>query len=364
MSELELPTVVTAISSSDVEGFVAGTLYAQGWSVIFRAIDWDSLERFINDNAAMMKNALLIYAADLPGISKEGVQSLDGRVRQSIGFSSSASGSDVIDHLYEVPKAATDLISLIRGFVRTPLIRGVAVTSRQPRKAYVVAIGSAGSHTGCTMISMNLAMELSLLGKSTLLIEANFRSPSIAAYLSMRNIGATWKGIVPNLSLAEFDQESAADIESFMDLALAEFDYVVIDLGSIAGLSNRLTDRRWTSMMTTWCCDNADELMVSSRADYLGMHRLNQVIELMRQTSIRANLSFVMNMKSSGKGGDAEEARVLAAVTPIKPLRIRSLPKDSRAVSSAEAEHATLAEINERSHLRKSIASLAGELKS
>ena len=116
--------------------------------------------------------------------------------------------------------------------------------------------------------------------------------------------------------------------------------------------------------MTTWCCDQADELMIVSRADQLGTHRLAQVIELLGNTSVRASLSFVMNMKSPGKRGEKEEAQFLSCATALKPLRIRSIAKDSRAVTAAEDEHATLVEINERSNVRKSIAELARELKS
>ena len=82
----------------------------------------------------------------------------------------------------------------------------------------------------------------------------------------------------------------------------------IVDLGSISGLSNRLTDRRWTSTMTTWCCDQGDELMIVSRADQLGAHRLAQVVELLQNTSVRAGLSFVMNMKAPGKRGESEQA--------------------------------------------------------
>ena len=70
MSEWEMPTVITAISSSETEGFIAGTLFAQGWSVVFRAIDWESLERYINVNLEGARGALLLFASDLPGISK------------------------------------------------------------------------------------------------------------------------------------------------------------------------------------------------------------------------------------------------------------------------------------------------------
>ena len=64
-----MPTVITAIANPEAEGFVAGTLYAQGWNVVFRAIDWVSLETYIRTNAELSKNALLIFATDLPGAS-------------------------------------------------------------------------------------------------------------------------------------------------------------------------------------------------------------------------------------------------------------------------------------------------------
>ena len=366
MSELEMPTVITAIASSETESFIAGTLFTQGWSVIFRAIDWDSLERFIKANPESVQGALLLFASDLPGISKSKVDAIAPKFRQTIGFSSGHQQDKEFIDLYEVPESVTDLVSLVRGFVRAPLLRGVNSPQRLARKAHVIAVGSAGSHTGCTMLTMNLAMELSILEKSTLLIEGNYRAPSIAAYLAMRNINSDseWKIIAPNLALTEIDQGHAGQIDELMDRAVREFDYILIDLGSISGLSNRLTDRRWTSTMTTWCCDQANELMIVSRADQLGAHRLNQVIELLHNTSVRASLSFVMNMKSPGKRGENEQAKFLTSTTVLKPLRVRSISKDSRAIVAAEEEHATLVEINVRSNARKSIADLARELES
>ena len=366
MSELEMPTVITAISSSETEGFIAGTLFAQGWSVVFRAIDWASLERFLLDNQEIAKGALLLFASDLPGISQANLDSIALKVRQSIGFYIEQQQDGDFKHLYEVPQSATDLVTLVRGFVRTPMVRGTNTPQRALRKARVIAVGSAGSYTGCTTLAINLAMELSILEKSTLLIEGNYRAPSIAAYLAMRNINteSQWKTIAPHLSLTEINQEHAGRVDEFMERAAAEFEFIIIDLGSISGLSNRLTDRRWTSTMTTWCCDQADELMIVSRADQLGTHRLAQVIELLGSTSVRASLSFVMNMKSLGKRGEKEEAQFLNYATALKPIRIRSIGKDARAVTAAEDEHATLVEINERSNVRKSIAELARELKS
>ena len=364
MSELMLPKVITAVANPELEGFIASTLFAQGWSVVFRALDWDCLERYLSENPEGAATALLLYGSDLTGISKLGVQSITPKFRQVIGFTTDTGSNAEFADLTQVPAVPGDLISLVRGFVRAPMLRVSPQLLQIVRKAKVIAVGSAGSYTGCTLISINLAMELSNLDKSTLLIEANFRAPSISAMLSMRNIGldSNWKIIAPNLSLFEITQAHAEDLDALMVRAGNEFDYVIVDIGSISGLSNRLTDRRWTSIVTTWCCDQANELLVVARSDYLGLLRLNQVIELLLKTSVRAELGFVLNMKSPGKRGELEQSRFSSVITPLKPSRVRSIVKDARAVLAAEEERATLIEINERSAVRKSIAELAREI--
>jgi len=362
MSEQEMPIVVTAIARAEIEGFIASTLFAQGWSVVFRAIDWQSLETFAKEKSTDLSSTLLIYGSDLPGISKEKVTQLSSKFSQVIGFATNT--SEEFGDLKQAPEIAADLVSLVRSFIRTPMIREFAQAQNQIRRAKVFAVGSAGTYTGCTLIALNLAMELSTQGKSTLLIDANFRAPSIFDLLSMRSseIDPTWKSIAPNLALFEVTQAQATEVDSLMFRAGKEFDCVIIDLGSIAGLSNRLTDRRWTSTITTWSCDYADELIVVSRPDLLGVSRLQKVIELLNQTSIRAKINFVMNMKSSGKKGEIEQSKFLTLISPMKPFRVRSINTDNRAVLAAQDERATLIEVNERSALRKSIAELASEL--
>ena len=363
MSSQELPVVITAISDAQFEGFVSGTLFAQGWSVVFRAIDTEALERFCSNNVEQAANSLLIYSPDLPGITNDVVKNLTTKVKQIVGFSSKIN-PEYAD-LHPNPANATDLVSIVRGFVRAPMLRQVSKISRANRKAHVIAIGSAGSDTGCTTIALNLAMELSVLGKSTLLIDANFRAPSIAALIAIRNVQseAGWRTIAPQLAIAEITQQEAASIEQLMESATQSFDSIIIDLGSISGLSNRLTDRRWTSTMTTWSCDQGDELMVIARPDLLGIHRLEQVCGLLEKTSIRAAISFTLNMRSQGKKGADEEAQFLEITTRLRPLCVRVIGRDLRAASKALEEKATLIEVNMRSALRKSIATMASELK-
>ncbi|MEY3649868.1 MAG: hypothetical protein RL370_571 [Actinomycetota bacterium] len=356
MSNQELPVVITAISDAQFEGFVSGTLFAQGWSVVFRAIDTEAIERFCSNNPEQA-------ASSLPGITLDVVKHLSTKVRQVVGFSTQTN-TEFVD-LHPIPATATDLVSIVRGFVRAPMLRQVSTINRANRKAHVLAIGSAGSDTGCSTIALNLAMELSVLGKSTLLVDANFRAPSIAALISIRNVKSEsgWRTIAPQLAIAEITQQEAGNIDELMESATQNFDNIVIDLGSISGLSNRLTDRRWTSTMTTWSCDQGDELMVIARPDLLGIHRLEQVCSLLEKTSIRSALSFTLNMQSQGKKGADEEAQFLAITTRLRPLCVRTISRDLRAASKALEEKATLIEVNMRSSLRKSIATMASELK-
>lgn len=65
MAEIALPVIVTAISNSDQESFIASTLFTQGWSVIHRAVDFESLVDFTETHQEQVSTALLLYSPDL-----------------------------------------------------------------------------------------------------------------------------------------------------------------------------------------------------------------------------------------------------------------------------------------------------------
>ena len=364
MAEQELPVVITAIADAQTEGFVASGLFAQGWSVVFRALDTASLKNYLVANPVIAKSALLLFTPDLRHLDADISFDITRLVKQSIGFSADLTRYPEYPGLYEIPKDVTELVSLVRGSIRSPLIRQQGAVQHSTRRSQIIAIGSAGSGVGCTTIAMNIAMELSVLEKPTLLIDANFRAPSIAVLLSLRNLLSEegWRSVAPMLAISEITQVRSNSINELMTRAIDEFDQIIIDLGSISGLSNRLTDQRWTSRMTTWSCDNADELWIISKPDLLGSHRLDQVLPLLEKTAMRAQLGFLLNMKSQGKKGDSEEARFLTAITALRPRSMRVIARDGRSVLASEEAHSTLIEVNERSPLRKSISKIASEL--
>ena len=366
MAEIALPIVVTAIANSELEGFVAGTLFSQGWNVIFRALDLGSLVNFIDGDPVANKNVVVVFSPDLPGISAISLAALQHKVRQVVGFVSGTSDDQDYAGLFTVPRESSDLLNLVRGFVRAPLIRSASIERNVKRRARVIAVGSPSGASGCTSLAINLAMELSALGKETLLMDADIRHPSIAPMLSLHKLDAEQysRAIAPHLSVTEFTRERVMRLGDYLDEVVSKNDFVIIDLGSIEGVADSLTDRRWTSTMIHWSCEQADELWLVSKADVLAIHRLESLVRDFSQITMRARVSLTLNLNSRGKKAKYREEQFLSAVAPLNPKGIFTLPRDVRAITHAEEERASLLETDDRSSLRKYIAKIAVELSS
>jgi len=361
MAEIALPVVVTAIANSELEGFVAGTLFSQGWNVIYRSLDIDSLTNFIDSDLDQSRNVVLVYSPDLPGISPDIISKLQGKVRQIVGFSADGCETQEFVGLFGIPHDPSELLNLVRGFVRAPLVRNSTVEIPKKRRARVIAIGSASGSAGCTSLAINLAMELSALGHETLLMDADVRHPSIAPLLSLHKLDEenSSRTIAPHLSVSEFTRDRAPKMAEYLDHLFTSCDFAVIDLGSIEGVSDSLTDRRWTSSMVHWSCERADDLWLVGKADALGIHRLESLVHDFAQLTIRAKVSIALSMNSRGRKGKAREDLFFSTAAPLRPQNLFTLPRDARAITQAEEERATLAETDERSPLRKSIAMIA-----
>lgn len=361
MAEIALPLIVTAIANSELEGFVAGTLFSQGWNVIHRALDAHSLSNYLKKHSSESENLILIYSPDLSGLLPKSIADLHGVLRQVVGFASDPSEHSEYSGLFSIPNDASELLNIIRSYVRAPLLRRAELHTAGTRRAKVIALGTPSGSTGCTTVALNLAMELSLLGKETLLLDADVRRPSVAILLSQHKLDADLdaRSIAPQLSLSEFTQSRMSQLPEYLDRFTEKYDYVVIDLGTIEGVSDSLTDRRWTSTLIHWSCERADELWLVGKADVLGIHRMTLLVKNFEQVTIKARVSVLLNMKESGKRGDERESHFSSAVASLKPHRNYSLPRDSRSATKAESERACLIEIGEKGQLRKAIAKIA-----
>jgi hypothetical protein len=364
MAEIELPVIVTAIANSELESFVAGTLYSQGWSVIYRALDVTTLTDFLESVSSENKNILLVYSPDLPGISPEVVESYQRIVRQVIGLSADPAGVANFNGILAIPNDVNELVSLMRGYVRAPLLRAAQIIPQTRRRARVIALGAPAGSTGCTTVAINLAMELSIQNHEVLLLDGDVRRPSVAALLALRNLDGDerWRTIAPHYCVGELSRERILHLSEYMNEAGDAFDVVIVDLGEIEDIADSLTDRRWVSSVIHWSCDNADELWVLGKVDTLGIHRLEALVHDFSQILIRAKVGVLFNMKPGGRKKADQEALFLSAIAPLRPHRVHTLPRDARAVSKAEDERATLIEVNDRSVLRKAISKIAVEV--
>ncbi len=364
MAEIALPVIITAISNSDQESFIAGTLFTQGWSVIHRAVDFDSLVEFTESNPEQASSALLLYSPDLNDFNASVFESITVNFRQIIGFASENTIRSIDDMLHEIPPTATQLATFIRGYVRSPLIRRLTPLVQSNKRARVIAISSAGSCTGASTLAINLAYELSLKEKKILLIDANLSEPNIAIYLDQRNLMAEelWRLSTPFLYVKELTRDRITEFDTLIEKANIEFDFIIIDVGTIQDLSSQLSDRRADSLVITWTGDHADDLWIIARPDYIGQMRFKRVAAILGRTSINSAITFVLNMRSSGRKGQEQEKAFLTTATTHKAQHLYVMPVDSRNTAISRDARATLAEVNERGILRKALTVIASEM--
>lgn len=365
MVETSSHTIVTAISDSNFESFVSSNLHSQGWDIIARAVDLATLQIFLKQNPEVAKKSILIFAPDLPGYSEESFLDLRPLVGKIIGYGTEVELNS-FESLTPRPTDPAELVSQIRAILRRefrePLISNHKVSNLGGAK--VIAIASAGSATGATTLAVNLAMESSLLEKRTLLIDGNSIEPSISIALELRNLRSDISPrLISQLLWAyELTEAKSASFTEFMTSAYANFDLIVIDLGSISNLALKLTDRRWSSQCLIWSSDNCDEIWINSRPDQLGRFRLTRLIQELTKNKIKAKLQFVANLEVPRRRSDLGAHELAAQIDQLNPLNRLALPRDNRAAAAAAVACSALSEASPKSMLRKAILKIASEV--
>lgn len=361
MAKPEHASAVTAIHGSDFESFAASTLFSQGWNVLYRALDWSSLHEFLQGLAAPPD--VLLISTDLEGIDPQSLQKLANSGMRIFIFRKSDEDLRRFPDSFAQPTVALELIAMIRGSMRRPLLRASEQIIEATR-AHVLAIAGAHAGAGCTSLSINIATELSLLAKKVLIIDGNAIAPAIAILLGQQGLNSakSFQKIANNLWALEVTQENIAESVALLDAAKMEFDYIVIDTGVITELAQVLRGQRWTGEILVWASSHADELWIIAKSHRVGVERVRKISHALSQNSIKPAVSFVQAMSAQGKKGAIYDAAFLAAARTIGPKNIHAYPADPRSIAMAENEQTSLYESSERSLLRKSIATLAGEV--
>jgi hypothetical protein len=355
--------LVTAIADSELENFVASTLFTQGWNVNFRALDFESLLSYSKTKEC--KESVLVLATDLEGSTPEKLREISKNFSK-VFILASTPNNPYIDAI-SIPKSSLELIGLLRGSLRAPMIAQTRPDKSQ-RRARVIAIGSAGSATGCSTLALNLATELALCEKSTLLIDANSELPALSTLLGVRGLHTEVapRALNPFLGISEISQENLHSIIGYLETALTERDFIVIDLGGIRDLSANLSGKRWTAEALVWACTHGDDLWVLAKSDLLGLERLRSLSSALSRTAIRPEITYFQSQRPSGKAGSQSTADFSEMITRAgatsKNANLEEFLFDPRSAKASAQAQLSLADVNEKSHLRKSIAHLAARL--
>ena len=359
MGEAISQTVATGIRGAEAEGFIAGTLFSQGWNVTCRALDFQSLLTYCESLDG--QRPLLLISTDLEGLTIKGLELLRTMSIKYFLFASTINAHDEFPEAITLPTSALELMGIIRGSLRAPLIRTQQLT--QSRARIVGVMGSSHS-TGSTTLAINLAAECSELGKKTLLVDAHAFSPSIAIKLGERGLNSSTekKNLSQNLWAIELTRSDISQQISGLDAARSEYDVIVVDIGVVDEFSESLTGRRWCSEAFIWLTNNGDDLLVLASTDLIGTERLRLLVSDLGRNTIKPRLSFLHALRGPAKRSKGSEDPFLPLVTSLRPTRVSQYPWDTRGVNAAEQERTTLRESNERGLLRRAISDLAGEL--
>jgi Mrp family chromosome partitioning ATPase len=107
-SEIPQLDVVTAIADSESEDYLSQLLFSQGWNIIFRAFDADSLHKFLSSRSSQLRT-VVIYRSDLEGFDATLLEQL-------------ASNAMTLINLDQIKFNSHAIMTQIRQALRAPMV--------------------------------------------------------------------------------------------------------------------------------------------------------------------------------------------------------------------------------------------------
>ena len=294
-SEIPQLEVVTAIADAESEDFVAQLLFSQGWNIIQRAFDAQSLLDFMADRGSELRT-VIIYMSDLSGLQPGVIESMEGVTVSII----SLDGIPINSHL---------LMTHIRNKLRSPMLRMDEVSAivepalkrdelihskiysesekfdsekfgsqrfenrtggrsqfkpnhRDSHQRLIAVTGTAGA-PGRTRFSLLLAEEFANTQR-VLLVDADIRSQGLA-----RQRDQVRRPEIDLLSL---------DVEDRPTKLPEQAPMTIVDLGTMPAMAEAVADRRWHGSLVNNVLDSATHLVYVSKSTALSVNELSQFL--------------------------------------------------------------------------------------
>ena len=263
-----------------------------------------------------------------------------------------------------------------------------------PGTGRVVAVWGPAGAPGRTTLAVGLASELALLGRSTLLVDADVyggvvaqvlglldEAPGLAAACRLANNGAldlpALAGLARTVGPAlrvlsgigradRWPELRPAALEVVLELARSLVDTTVVDCGFCLEQDEELaydTAAPRRNGATLAALETADTVLAVGSADPVGLQRLVRGLAELREAVPGVQPQVVVNrLRASAIPGDAErEVRAaLSRYAGVEPVAV--VPSDVVGTDRALAAGRTLAEAVPTSPARAAIAGLAAQL--
>jgi MinD-like ATPase involved in chromosome partitioning or flagellar assembly len=257
-----------------------------------------------------------------------------------------------------------------------------------------VAVWGPTGAPGRTTVAVTLADELSRLGSSSLLVDADVYGGVVAAVLGLLDESPGFAAACRQSTASRLDPEALADlcwavtpsfrvltgvtrserwpelrataVEPVLAAARSIADYTVVDcsfcLESDEELSfDTMAPRR--NGATLAVLDAADVILAVGSADPIGVQRLVRGLSELRDAEVAAPLWVVLNKARRAVVPGDPAAELIAALDRFAGRTPAALlPSDQASLDAALVAGKTLGEVRPASPLRQSLITLAGAL--
>lgn len=272
-SEIPQLDVVTAIGDAEAEDYIAQLLFTQGWNIIYRAFDMNSLQEFLNNRAKELRT-VLVYRRDLTDFDISIIDSFASPSLTAISLDDIAMNSHLI-------------MQHIRTHLRLPLIINKPQWSQEiqePKKFKTILVTGTAGAPGRSTIAVNLALESNLP-----IVDLDFRSPAIKYLIERSDLN------IPVLNLEEEKPREYRPSES-----------AILDIGQLPPIGEMVNDRRWQAVLMNSAFEVATKLIYVCKANGLSLIRLTKFIEEFPILLRKIPIIYVFNL-----AGNSREERAM-----------------------------------------------------
>ena len=277
-SDLTL-NLITAISNSEKEDNVAELLFSQGCNIIYRALNLESLERFLDKNQPQSN---IIFSKDF--LKEKDLMYFSNKFKVHRFIETSTLSDDRLNLLTELSQVS-----------KPPLIHKLS-----RRSNLTTVIGSPGS-PGISTITNHLALRID--AKVITGIHHNIRPKSSCAVI---NIAAS--DLIENIS------------------KITEKN-LLIDGGSAISLTSTLSDRRLNARWLYESINSSQNLIYIINADENGIFYLSRFVEDFANLINPPKIIYILNNVKFDRYGRLIQKKFLELVKSYSNLQIPYDPK-------------------------------------